>query len=912
MKTLIVAEKPSVAREYKAALEKKLGKFTLGSSQQRYFENDTHIITWARGHLLRSLEPRDYEAFITRPNKGWNLNAIPFYPPNGDLDYVTGKDTEADFKQVASIMKRKDIGTFINGCDAGREGELIFWEMYDVLKLKQPVKRLWCKSMTEKAILDAYNDLKDEAFSFTRRDAAYARAYADWMLGMNLTIGFSVKANMGKALTFGRVQTPTVAILVQRKLEIDNFKPEDYFEIEAEFGGKYKGMWFKNQLSNTKFDAKADAEAIVNKIKGKKGIITKKDVKEEQQPHPFLYSLTTLQQDANRRYGFTAVQTLNIAQSLYETHKILSYPRSDSQYLGSDMVPQLQTILNAVNVSNYTPFVSNIATRGIKTSKRFIDDSKLTDHHAVVPTEKTPNLSALSPDELKIYDLVVKRFLSVFYPNAKYEKTEIVTTIEGETFKTSGKIEMDPGWKVVYGTEADTDDDDKKGDKEEKLPIIHLNEEHALSAHKLHAKKTKPPKHYTDDDLLKAMDKPKKFLADKELQEVLAETEAGLGTPATRAAHIENIIAKGYVERQKKNLVATDLGVKLIEVSPEELKSPEITADWEQKLNYIQEAKLTKDQFKQEIHTFIERNIDNLRTSELSVSFKRAEEGTVVGVCPECGGNVLERSFKMKDKTTGKPKDMKVYACTSASKESPCFTVYGEINGKKIPLKNIKQLIQKRKTDEIPGFKSKTGKTFAARLVFEEKKVSFDFPKQINEATSIPCPICQQHMMDKGNSLSCEAGHLTVYKTIASKTLTLAELEALLTKGETPVLEGFVSKTKKKFAAALKLTDGKVEFDFSNAASVEKSSGITCPICAKGTLNERDWGYGCSNYKEGCKFTISKEMFGKKLTMPIIKEVIEKKKTTKKVEGFVSKAGKSYSAFLVLDEKEKKVKISFE
>jgi len=822
MKTLIVAEKPSAAREYKAALEKKYDKFTKGSNSERFFENSQFIITWARGHLLSSLEPRDYDHF-----EGWKLDALPIYPPNGNLDYKIGKDTSKDFKDISGVLQRKDVSEIVNGCDPGREGELIFWEMYDYLKLSKPVKRLWCPSMTEDSILEAFDDLKNEAFSFPRRDAAYARAYADWVLGMNLTIGFSVKANRGKALHVGRVQTPTIALLAQRRKEIDDFKPQKYFEIEANFGGKYKGMWFKKQLGNTRFDTKEDAEAVVAKIQNKTGKVIKKEVKKQEEGHKLLYSLTTLQQEANNKFGFTADETLQIAQSLYETHKILSYPRSDSNYLGKDHVKTLQPRIQAVNVANFSTFASHILSTGIKTTKRFVDDSKLTDHHAIIPTEAKPNLSALSSQELKIYELVVKRFLSVFYPNAIYEKTEIVTEVENETFKTSGKIEIDPGWKVVYGAEADDEEEDKKGtEKEAKLPPIDQDETNDVQKTELLAKDTKPPKHYTDATLLAAMANPKKFLDDKELQEALQEADAGLGTPATRAAVIKSIIARGYVERQKKNIVATDLGMQLIEVCPEELKSPEITAEWEQKLNFIQEEKLNKVQFVKEIHDYVERNLVRLKNEELSVSFKKEgkNQGIVAGTCPECNSDVMERNIKVKDRVTGKEKPMKMYACVNASKEDPCFVMFEVMNGKKISMKHIKQLMKNKKTDSIEGFVSQKGTKFSAPLVWDEK-------------------------------------------------------------------------------------EKKVKFDFS--APEQKSSGISCPICSKGSLNELSWGYGCSNYKEGCKFSIGKEMFGKKITMTIVKEIASKKKT-KKMDGFVSKAGKAYSASLVLDEKEKKVKLSFE
>lgn len=906
MKTLIVAEKSSVATDYKNVLEKKHGKFNKGN---RCFENDKYVITWARGHLLKSLEPRDYEEFTSREGKGWSLNSIPFYPPNGDLDYIIGDTTQSEFSAVSEVMKRNDIKEFINACDAGREGDLIFWEMYDYLKLKQPVLRLWCKTNTEKGVTEAFDNLKPESFSFPKRDAAYARAYADWVLGMNLTIGFSVKANRGEALHVGRVQTPTIAILAKRREEIENFVSKDYYEVQAEFGGKYKGQWFKEQLSNTKFDKKEDAELIVAKISGKEGKVVKKEIKEETKPHPLLYSLTTLQQDANKKFGLTASETLKIAQSLYETHKILSYPRTDSQHLGEDQVAILEPTLEAVKIDQYKDFVEEITSKPIKTSKRFMDDKKLTDHHALIPTEKTPDLNALNLNEKNVYDLVVKRFLSVFYPSAKYEKTDIVTEVEGETFKTSGKIEIDAGWKVVYGND-DGEEDDKK--KEEKLPMIEKDETNIISSSKMDSKKTKPPKHYTEADLLEAMNNPKKFLHSEELKDALTESEAGLGTPATRDAAIEGIINKGYVERQKKNLVATDLGMKLIQVCPEELKSPEITAEWEKKLNEISLGKREKEDFKKEIQEYIEHNIEILRTSELKVQFERKNNGGVkIGVCPECGTDVMKKEINAK-MSNGKTRKMTMYSCANSSKENRCFVAFDEIAGKKISDKHIKQLLTQKVTDEIKGFKSKTKKEFSAKLKFQDKKISFDFPEQKNEETNIPCPVCNQNVFDKGNSVACPDGHVVVYKNIAKKEISMSDIEKLLKTGSTDQIDKFKSKANKDFSAKLVLKDGKVEFSFEGVQSQQKTTGIKCPVCDGGELNELAWGYGCSNFKNGCKFSVSKEMFGKKISLSVIKEVLKNKKTSKKVEGFKSKNGKEYSAFLVLDENTKKIKISFE
>lgn len=905
-KILIICEKPDQAKKYADAM-KIYGSF---SRKNGYLESDKYIFTYAFGHLLNSKGPKEYKEF-----GGWKWEAIPFFPPKGSLDYhVKEQSKKQQVNIIGQLLKRDDVDSVINGADAGREGDLIFWEIYDYFKCKKPVERLLCSTYVHEDVQKAFKNLKDDSFFIPRRAAAYSRQYADWALGMNLTVGFSIKANMGRALHVGRVQTPTIALLVNRKREIENFKPEDYFEIEAEFGQKYKGKWFKDQLGNTKFDKKEDAQLIINKINGKLGTVVKKNVKEEKQHPKKLYNLNDLQREADTKFGFDPTKTLNIAQLLYEKYAVLSYPRTDSRYLSTTQVPELKQYLDAVSsITNYKKFVDYIVTSGIKTSKMFVNDKEVTDHHAIIPTKETPNTSAFTDepkdgirkeDIVKVYDLVVKRFLAVFYPPAIYEKTEVVTEVEEETFKTSGKILVDAGWKEIYGSDDDDEDEEetpKKGKKQEekvkvqKLPPIDKGETNNVTDSELQEKQTKPPSHYTNASLLGIMEDPRKLLDDDGLKEAMKEAKAGLGTGATRAGIIDNIVNRGYIEKKGKSLIATDLAEKLIDIAPNELKSPEVTADWEQKLLDMEKSALEEEDFKMDIRNYVEKNLIELKNTKLEVDFGHVNEGETVGKCPTCQTDVKEK--------------MKAFSCDS----DDCFVVFKTMANKKISTAQVKLLLSKGETNELKGFKSKAGKKFDAKLVIKDGKVTFGFPEKKNEKTDLDCPNCSGKMIDKGMLIVCENSTqekkcVTIFKTIAKKTLTDKQIEQLVIKGETDSLSGFKSKKGKNFSAKLKLNGVKIDFEFDKPSE----TGIKCPFCG-GNVNENPKAYGCSNWKEkNCKFTIWKTMMGKKMNEKIVKELIDKKET-EKLDGFKSsKTGKAFSAKLVLNMEKKKIDLSFE
>lgn len=820
-KVLVIAEKPDAAKNYLEVLKRE------GAFQKKpgYFESDRYIVSYEYGHLLNSRMPRDYKEF-----KGWTWEAIPFYPPKGKLEYFLPNDPSLQYRKdqlgvLEGLFKRKDIDYLVNGCDAGREGELIFWEVYEYFKSKHRVKRLWISSLTEEAVEEGFKNLREEAFFLPRKEASFARQYADWFLGNNLTIGFTVKAGGDRTLHVGRVKTPTLSILVKRREEIEQFVPKDYFTLEAVFGGKYKGLWFKEQLGNVRFDQKADAESVLKKITGHQGTVIKKDVVKETVKPKSLFNLNDLQREANKKYGYSPKKVLDLAQVLYEKYKILSYPRSDSRHLGKADVSGLEATIKALDIPPYEGYVKEILSKGIKTNKDFVDDAKVSDHHAIIPTKKKADLARITDESSKdggghtkdeltnIYNLVARRFLSVFYPPAVYEKTEVVTEVSGETFKTSGKILVSAGWEEVYGKEVD---DSNEGDEEKNglLPPINKGEVLPVTETKLNEKKTQPPKHYTEGDLLAVMEKPKKLLDSKELQDAMTETKAGLGTPATRAAIIEDLIRKRYVEKKGKHLIATEDGVNLVKVAPEKLKSPEITADWEMKLQRIQEGKLKRAEFEKSLGEFVIESLDTLKKAVLDVTFKSTK--TPVGVCPNCQKAIFEFP--------------KGFACESSTRENVCLRVWKSKSGKTLTLTHLKQLLTKGETQLIKGFKSKAGKKFDAALKWNEAKSDavFAFDQQEKKPTAerkdmgILCPSCGSKVMESEKAFGCEnfkSCKFTIWKVMAGRNMTEETVRELaLSKRTAEKLNGFVStKTKKTFNAYLQVDekDGHVSFSFN-------------------------------------------------------------------------------------------------
>lgn len=618
MKSLVLAEKPSVAREIARVLK-------CNNKQKGYIEGSQYVVTWALGHLVTLAEPDDYDPKY----KQWRLEDLPMLPEKMKLKVI--KQTSQQYQVVKSLMNRTDIKDMIIATDAGREGELVARWIMEQAKWRKPFQRLWISSQTDAAIQEGFRQLKPGQAYDNLYAAAVCRAEADWLIGLNVTRALSCKYNA--QLNAGRVQTPTLAMIVQRESEIKTFHPVDYWTIRADFGDYY-GDWRDSKNQSRIFEP-TRAEAIAAKIKGKTGVIqdVKKEVKSE--VPPLAYDLTELQRDGNRRLGWSAQKTLSVLQNLYEVHKVVTYPRTDSRYITRDIVPTLPARLQAMQVGPYIEYIRPLLSQKIQPGKRFVDDSKVTDHHAIIPTEQRLNLAALSIDEKKLYDLIARRFLAVLYPAHRYEQTTITTIVEGEVFVARGKVVKDLGWRALNSHAPEKEDA-----KEENLPEQLLTEQRQgdrknVENCRLNRAKTRPPARYTEATLLTAMESPGKFIEDEELRESMKGS--GLGTPATRADIIEKLFNAFYIERQGKELIPTAKGIQLIDLAPAALRSPELTAQWEQHLTDISRGKSSKVK----VITTIREDAKEMVKGVLQASTEYTPTNVSKSKCPSCGKNML-------------------------------------------------------------------------------------------------------------------------------------------------------------------------------------------------------------------------------------------------------------------------------
>jgi DNA topoisomerase-3 len=619
MKTLVLAEKPSVARE----IARVLGCHTKGKG---YIEGPKYIVTWALGHLVTLAEPEDYD----KKYKTWHLEDLPMIPSRMKLKVI--RQTGQQFHAVSSLMKRADVGELIIATDAGREGELVArWIMVEG-RWKKPFKRLWISSQTDAAIKEGFANLKPGPAYDNLYDSAVCRAEADWLIGLNVTRALTTKYNA--QLNAGRVQTPTLAMMVQREEEIKKFIPKDYWKLRADFGD-YFGDWQDTKKQGRIFDEN-QAKLLRDKVVGAMGQVLEVKVEQKSEPAPLAYDLTELQRDANRKYGFSAQKTLSTLQSLYERHKLVTYPRTDSRYISSDIVPTLTGRLKSVAVGEYAPLVRRVLAKPLNVTKRLADNSKVSDHHAIIPTDQGVILTALDTDERKIYDLIVKRFLAVLYPPYKYDRVTLITAVLGEKFYSQGKTVTDWGWKAVYGkTNVGDDQEKEEALPEQILQAYHKGDQKRVRQGKLIKAQTKPPARYTEATLLSAMESPGKFVEDEELREALKK--GGLGTPATRAEIIEKLIHTDYVERRGKELVPTSKGIQLINLVSIDLRSPKLTAKWEQNLSEIARGKASRTKFMEGIKVYTVKLVKDVATSE--TKFKADNISRVK--CPDCGQYLL-------------------------------------------------------------------------------------------------------------------------------------------------------------------------------------------------------------------------------------------------------------------------------
>ncbi|MBY0122959.1 DNA topoisomerase III [Bacillus sp. S/N-304-OC-R1] len=625
-KSVVIAEKPSVARDIARVLK-------CNKKGNGFLEGDKYIVTWALGHLVTLADPESYDVKY----KTWNLEDLPMLPDRLKLTVI--KQTGKQFQAVKAQLTRKDINEIIIATDAGREGELVARWVIEKVKVNKPIKRLWISSVTDKAIKDGFAKLKPGKAYENLYASAVARSEADWYIGLNATRALTTRFNA--QLNCGRVQTPTVAIIAEREEEIKNFKPQTYYGIEAQTTNGLKLTWQDGKGNSRSFD-KEKTDGIVKKLGNKNAVVTEIEKKPKKSFSPGLYDLTELQRDANKIFGYSAKETLNIMQKLYEQHKVLTYPRTDSRYLSSDIVGTIPERLKACGIGEYRGLANKILSKPIKTSKAFVDDSKVSDHHAIIPTEGYVNFSSFTDKERKIYDLVVKRFLAVLFPAFEYEQLTLRAKIGDENFVAKGKTILSTGWKEVY--ENRFEDEDAGDDlKEQLLPRIEKNETLNVKLIVQTTGQTKPPARFNEATLLSAMENPAKYMdtQNKQLAETLKST-GGLGTVATRADIIDKLFNSFLIEKRDKDIYLTSKGRQLLDLVPEELKSPALTAEWEQKLEKIAQGKLKKEVFISEMKNYTKEIVSEIKGSNK----KYKHDNISTKSCPDCGKPMLEVNGK--------------------------------------------------------------------------------------------------------------------------------------------------------------------------------------------------------------------------------------------------------------------------
>jgi len=948
-KSLIITEKPSVAGD----IAKALGGFKKGKD---FYESEKYLISWAVGHLFELAVPASMKA-----QDKWDMKKLPIMPPEFELAPAEKMGTRVNV--LRKLIKDKNVAEIINACDAGREGELIFRYIIQYTGTKKPIKRLWLQSMTTEAIREGFARLRSDTEMQPLASAARSRNEADWLVGINSTRAFTLRLSGGRGSTvtsLGRVQTPTLTIIVDREKKIQDFKPREVHEIIGKFraaAGEYSGRWFDEAFKKDETETErtqrllnrlrlnlADAEqqldsakgslwdehrgaprlwhreiatAIQQKCIGKDGIVELEEKKPTTQIPPQLYDLTTLQREANNRFGFSAKRTLQIAQSLYEKHKAITYPRTDSRALPEDYITTVKSTLAKID----NPFARKVLDNDwVRPNKRIFNNAKVGDHFAIIPTGSSSQ--SLDEYEQKLFDMVSRRFIAVFFPPAQYENTTRITRVEGEPFKTEGKILIAPGWLEVYGRET-------VGERpEENLPLVAQGEHVATLDVEIKTDQTRPPARYSEATILSAMEGAGKLIEDEELRDAMKEK--GLGTPATRASIIETLISAHYLIRQGKELQPTAKAIQtitLLKNAVPELTSPELTGEWEFRLREIEHRKLTRDAFMQDIRQLTKEIVGKAKHFHPDEHMPDSEP---FGTCPKCGSQIVER--------------FKSFTCTN---EECDFTVWKTIAGRLLSRDEFETLVREKQVGPLNGFRSRKGTRFPAVLkLSNDFKTEFDFGPngQENGATQQidfsgkeslgKCPKCGGRVFEVGMSYICENSvgsnktcDFRAGKVILQQPVDPEQINKLLSAGKTDLLPRFISRKGRPFKAFLVVTDKKnVGFEFEKrepkskkerkaktpAAKIDFSGKEPlgkCPKCG-GKIFETENSYICERSqadRKRCNFKLSKTILGK----DIPKEQAEKLLTTGKtdlLEGFISKRGRPFSAYLKLEDE----KVGFE
>lgn len=833
MKTLIIAEKPSVAKD----LAKAVGVPAKGE----IYENDEFVISSAVGHVVELFDPEEYDPKFRR----WSRKTLPIIPAKFRLRPSTEKGAKDQFLKLKRLMARKDVGTVVNGCDAGREGELIFSYIYELAGCRLPVKRLWLTSMTPKAMRDGIVHLRDGSEMANLRAAARSRAESDWLIGMNGTRAVTLRtvpagSGAGKVATVGRVQTPTLSLIVQRELDIRTFEPKTFWQIVAEFGvaaGTYEGVFqredFKKSApaadvaAGTASDDRADriwdeaqAEKIFAECKSCSSGTVTEEKKRKEEACPRLYDLTTLQREANKRFGFSASKTLRIAQALYEKYKATTYPRTDSRALPEDYIPTCAHTLGALGPTRFGAFASKVLeNRWIRPSRRIFNNAEISDHFAIIPTDQPPS-RALPPDESKIYEMVVRRFIAVFYPNSKFDVTTRFTTLAGtHRFKTEGRVLVEAGWREVYGREENSKDAPA-------IPPLADADRGNAAVRRVQLQKeaTKPPTRYSEATLLAAMESAGKLVADEELADAMKER--GLGTPATRAGIIEHLIRTKYVERAGRDLVPTVKAEQLIAflkvAGVEYLTSPAMTGEWEYKLRRVSEGSLSREKFMDGIVALTQKIVESVNSGGSD------DQWTETAVVSPTDSLPLLENYRMY-----RSQDARAVA---NGREFPALAVYKNVSGHNVTTDELAALVSAGEIGPFDDFKSRFGKNFSAKIKLEKNesgllRSTLVFPSQEGNARSdepadyanAPVvgvdPVTKCNVYETANGWSVNPAEVpaaakklrpfSMKKTLLGLEIPREQVEKLLRDGKTDLLRGFISnKTKRAFDAFLSLRSG--------------------------------------------------------------------------------------------------------
>ena len=875
---LVLAEKPSVARDIAKALGARGGGGPgwLGGGDLR--------VAWCLGHLVELAEPKAYDPAW----KSWRAEHLPMLPPEFRL--TPRKDSADQWRAVRDLLQDRDLGDVVNACDAGREGELIFANVYRHAGCQAPVSRLWINAMTPAAIRQGFDRLRPGADLIPLEDAARCRSEADWLVGLNATRAMTIAARSaspsGALLSLGRVQTPTLALMVEREDAIDAFVPEPFWQIQVRFqaeAGTWTASWMRPGKGDKRdrLETREEAEAIVARVRGRGGVVRKVERKTSAERPPLLHDLTALQKDANKRFRWSAKKTLEVAQALYERHKVLTYPRTDSRHLSTAQEPGLEALVGALDFGPYAGAARDVLGRWpVRAGKRVIDDAEVSDHHAIIPTGQDPRRADLSPDDKRLFDLVARRFLAAFHPDAVFAKAHVLTRIEQDGFEADGRTLVEPGWRAI-------DPPISAGKGDTLLPNVNEGDAAAQKTIQIKDGSTKPPRRFSEATLLGAMERAGDGLDDAELKRAMKRN--GLGTPATRAAIIETLINRTFIARDGRDLVPTPSGRALIGVLPvPQLRSAGLTGRWEARLHAVADGAEQRDAFMADIRAFTEAAVRQILGAQLDGEVLRVlappvpADGELLGACPSCGGEVRDAG--------------RAWRCAGCALRIPKSIAQRDLSPR------MAKALLDGPTKAVQGWTSRAGKKFSAGLQLVNGEVRFHFPE--SEPVG-DCPACGKPVRKRKSVYACDTGRscpFLIGVEIASRPMTDDEVRLLLAEGRTGRLHGFRQRNGAVFKAALVRTEGGARFDFTKPERAEPDEPppggppfafgerVHCPLCLErgeprpGYVVRGRAAWGCSRWKQQCPLRLPFTPLETELPEDQAKRLLGKKRETVRIK----------------------------